>query len=441
VKPHVAIVGAGWSGLAAAVTLLDAGAAVTLLDAAPQVGGRARQVDLQLGDRTYGLDNGQHLLIGAYREYLALARRVGISLQRHFLVTPFALHYPDGFRLVAARLPAPLHLASALLSARGLRPAEKVAAAAWVRRWQHRQWTLGSDVAAASLFEGHPALLVERLWAPLCLAALNVRLEHASARIFLRVLGDSLGATAGASRLLVPRGSLSTLFPDAARIAIASAGGALRLRSPVQALERSGGNWLVHSRKGSVAATAVILALPPARSAELLGSLGDPGLGTAIQLLRAIDSAPISTVYLRYAATTRLQRPVFALVEQPATGDFGQWVFDRGRLEAACAGVLSVVVSGAGPHGDLAPPDLARSIAAQLSRCLGLPTPESHAVIVEKRATVVAGPGLVRPPARLPVPRLYLAGDAADSPYPSTLEGSIRSGIGAARAALAEAVA
>ena len=117
---RVAVIGGGWSGLAAAVDLADHGCAVTLLEAAPQLGGRARRVELALGDRTFPLDNGQHLLIGAYRETLALMQRVGIDPQAAFLRLPFTLRYPDGFALQAARLPAPLHLAGALLFARGL---------------------------------------------------------------------------------------------------------------------------------------------------------------------------------------------------------------------------------------------------------------------------------------------------------------------------------
>jgi flavin-dependent dehydrogenase len=112
-------------------------------------------------------------------------------------------------------------------------------------------------------------------------------------------------------------------------------------------------------------------------------------------------------------------------------------VFDRGALDRRCAGVLSVIVSAAGPLGAVAHHDLSRAVAAQLSRELGLPAPAATRVVEDKRATIVPAPGLVRPPARLPVERLLLAGDAADSAYPSTLEGSVRSGLAAARALLA----
>jgi len=399
-------------------------------------------VTLALGDRSYALDNGQHLLVGAYREYIALAQRVGVALNEKFLLRPFALRYPDGFRIVAARAPAPLHLALALVCARGFTLHERYAAAMWVRTWQKRGWAITQDCAAATLFDAHPQRLVERVWGPLCLAALNVRLEQGSARIFLRVLGDSLGATSAASHLLLPLGDASTLFPDAAERAIAAAGGQILLHEPALGLESgtSGARWRVLLRSNVVDADAVILALPPARCVDLLERAAQPALGAAIDRLARIGTAPIATVYLRYPPPTQLTQPLFALHEKPRAAEFGQWVFDRGLLEPGCAGVLSVVVSGSGPHLDLEPKDLAACVADQLARCFPLPAPLAHAVLIEKRATITPSPALSRPDTRLALPGLYVAGDAAASPYPSTLEGSVRSGLAAARAAIDDAL-
>ena len=438
---HVAVVGAGWSGLAAAITLLDAGLRVTLIEAAPQVGGRARRVELTLGDRAYALDNGQHLMVGAYRAYLALARRVGLVVDDRFLVTPFALRYADGFRMVAARAPAPLHLAAALAFARGLTLRERIAAALWVRRWQQRRWRIERDCTAAELFDDHPPRLVERLWGPLCLAALNVRLESASARVFLQVLGDSLGADAPASHLLLARCDASALFPDAAEAAIRSSGGTILLRETALGLARAPGpaRWSLRLRGDALEVDAVILALPPARCTDLLRSTGTAELQSVIEQLERIGTAPIATVYLRYPENVQLAHPLLALRERPEAGEYGQWIFDRGVLESRCAGVLSVVVSGAGPHSNLSADELAASVGRQLSTCFGLPSPDAHAVVVEKRATITPGPGLLRPDVRLPLHGLYVAGDAAASPYPSTLEGSVRSGLAAAQAASADA--
>ena len=433
VNRRVAVIGAGWSGLACAWHLGGNGRTVALFDAAAQAGGRARGVRLTLGERDYLLDNGQHLLIGAYRETLRLMREVGVDVDAALLRRPFELNYPDGFSLRARRLPAPWHLAAALLAARGLDWSTRTRAMAWVQHWRRRAWTLGADAPASELFVGAPQVLLRRLWRPLCLAALNVELEQASAQVLLNVLRDSLAAEAQASDLLIPRCDLSKAFAEPALDALRSRGVETRLPFPIQAISRTGERWQLSGRDSTETFDAVVLALPPQRAAVLLASIEDARLEPTIVLLRAIATAPIATVYLRYAATTRLARPAVALLDNTSIDRHGQWVFDRGQLDPANAGVLSVVVSAAAGAADDSKA-LVAAAAAQLSTDLGLPAPLAGVAIVEKRATIVPSPGLRRPPAKLPLPGLYLAGDAAHSGYPSTLEGSVRAGFVAAQA-------
>ena len=114
---RVAVVGAGWAGCAAAVTLARKGADVILFEAARTLGGRARGVDV----RGLALDNGQHILLGAYAESLRMLRQVGVDPHAALLRLPVQMRYPPGgagMDFVAPRLPAPLHLAFALLRSR-----------------------------------------------------------------------------------------------------------------------------------------------------------------------------------------------------------------------------------------------------------------------------------------------------------------------------------
>ena len=431
---HVAVIGAGWSGLACGLELTASGHEVTLLEAAPQAGGRARAVVVRLGDRQFLLDNGQHLLIGAYRETLRLMGEVGARTDEALLRLPFELRYPDGFLLRARRLPAPLHLAAALLGAARWGCAERRQVIGFVLRWRVRGWRFAGDAPASTLFADAPAEVVRRLWRPLCLAALNVELEDASAQVMLNVLRDSLAGDARAADLLIPRRDLTQVFAGPALQTLTRRGANVRLGSPVQQLSRSDSHWRVESRGTTMLADAVVLALPPQRAAALLATTGRAELAPAIALLRALDMAPIATVYLRYPSTLRLPWPASALLDDPAAGRFGQWVFDRGYLDETNAGVLSVVISAAGSALAGEPASLAASVARQLNADLGLPQPLASTIFAEKRATIVPAPGLQRPPARLAAPSLYLAGDAAQSDYPSTLEGSVRAGIAAARA-------
>lgn len=431
------VIGAGWSGLACAVRLARSGLQPLLLDAAPHAGGRARTLEHDLGGRRLALDNGQHLLVGAYRETLAAMRTVGVDPARALARAPFSVAYPDGWHLAAKRAPAPWHLLLGLLDARGPTLAERWSLAVWSAAQRRRRWRVEPDAPATELFAGQPAALVRRLWRPLCLAALNVELEDASAAVYLNVLRDSLGAGASASDLLLPRAGLSTLFPDAALSWLRAHGAEVRLRAPVRALRPADdpGRYEAVLADGRVVASSVVLAVGPERAAALLQG-AHPALEVTATRLRALRQAPICTVYLKLAAGTRLARAHYALRDEPARGRFGQWVFDRGALDPALDGVLSVVISGAGPHLELTREALARAVAAQVAEDLGLPMPSDHVAIVEKRATIVPAPGLARPPAALPAPGLFLAADAADSPYPSTIEGSVRSGLAAAEALL-----
>ena len=106
---RVAVVGAGYAGLAAAIALVDAGCAASVFEANRTPGGRARRVEY----RGALLDNGQHLLLGAYESTLALMRMVGVGADA-LVRTPLTLVFPGHFELRAPRLPMPLHLLVAL---------------------------------------------------------------------------------------------------------------------------------------------------------------------------------------------------------------------------------------------------------------------------------------------------------------------------------------
>jgi uncharacterized protein with NAD-binding domain and iron-sulfur cluster len=162
----------------------------------------------------------------------------------------------------------------------------------------------------------------------------------------------------------------------------------------------------------------------------------------ASQLLADYIAAPelaqeaICTCYLQYDASVRLPQPMLALLDAPQQGQFAQYVFDRGYLQADQAGLLAVVISAPQAALALAQQQLAQALAQQLAQQLQRPElqqPLWHKVISEKRATFACSPGLQRPAQRCGVPNLALAGDYTAGPYPATLEGAVRSGVQAAR--------
>ena len=204
------MVGAGWAGLAAAVHACEGGCRVTLFDMAPQPGGRARSVVLPAGGT---LDNGQHILIGAYRETLALMSRVGIDIDSLLLRLPLELRYPDGRGLKVAAGPPLIGFALGVLTARGWAPSARVRFLRTAWRWWRNGMRNPGVATVSELCVGLPERVQAELIEPLCVAAMNTPAHEACATVFLRILADALFGAPGGSDLLLPRAGLSELLP------------------------------------------------------------------------------------------------------------------------------------------------------------------------------------------------------------------------------------
>jgi len=418
---RVAVVGAGWAGLAAAATLADRGVPVTVFEASRSLGGRARRVAVEGID----LDNGQHILIGAYGETLRLMRLVGADPRRLLVRLPLEVRDVSGFGFRARRLPAPLHLLAGLALARGLSAAERIAAARFVAALRRRGLVLAADESVGQLLARHrqTGRLRERLWAPLCVSALNTPPNRASARVFANVLRDTLGGDRAASDLLLPRADLGALFPGPAAAFVAARGGAVRPGTAVRSITRDGAGFRLDA--DPLAFERVVLACPPQHAPALLG--GMPELAPLAAALAAIEHEPIYTCYLQYPERASLPFPMLGLA-----GGHAQWAFDRGALSGH-RGLIAMVLSASGGHESLPHDALAARLHAELAAAIpGLPEPRWQRVIAERRATFSCRPGLDRPGNATAVPGLVLAGDYTASDYPATLESAVRSGVAAA---------
>lgn len=400
---RVAIVGAGYAGMACAVTLADRGVPVTVYESGPVPGGRARRI-VAHGE---AFDNGQHILVGAYVELVGLMRRVGVPSEA-LLRMPLELRYAGGFALRALCRPAPLGLLGGLLAARGVPLGERFGAVRFMLALRRAEFRAGADLTVEQLLRSHrqDGRIGHYLWRPLCLSALNTLPERASAGAFLAVLRDTLAGAPGAADLLLPRVDLSRLFPEPAAAWLAAHGGELRLNERVRDLEAL--------RREHA---AVVVAVGPHQLEALL-----PGIAPRYAY------QPIYTCYLEYPERVHLPLPVLGL-------DAGlvQWVFDRGALLGE-RGRLACVISAQGEHQQMSHEALAAACARELAQALpGLPAPQGSRVIAEKRATVECTPGRARIGPATPWPDLLLAGDYTDPDYPPTLEAAVRSGVRAAR--------
>ena len=421
---NVAVIGGGYAGMAAAVTLAERRVPVTVFEAARTLGGRARRVD----HRDFALDNGLQILIGAYRETLRLMRFVGADPERLLLRLPLTWLIHDRFALKAAGLPAPFHLLAGLLAARGVPLGERLSAARFMLRMRRQGYNLQQDTSVASLLEEHGqgGRMTSLLWRPLCVSALNTPPAAASAQVFLNVLRDSLDADRAASDLLLPRVDLSRLFPDPASDYVRANGGAVLTGQRVTGIDEGAGGFTVYCADGQHVFSHVVCALPPYHAGAFL--IGISALAEVAEAVDRLAYQPIYSVYLRYPGERRLPAPMLGFESALL-----QWAFDRGVLGGQ-QGVIGVVISTEGPHQDLEQDRLAHLVHQELQQQLGiLPEPMWHRVIAEKRATFACTPGLKRPETRTPLRNFLLAGDYVASAYPGTLESAVRSGISAAR--------
>lgn len=443
---RVAVVGGGWAGCAAAVTLADAGFAVTVFEQADTLGGRARRVPRD----GLVLDNGQHLLVGAYATTLELVARVHgpASLRRLLHRMPLTLRpfgRPRGaVDLEASRLPAPWHLATAMLGARGLGVGERLAVVAAFRRLHRNGFHCPLDQSVARWFDGAPPRTLAGVWTPLCLAALNTPPETASAQIYANVLRAAFAGPRHCSDFLVPRVDLSALFPDAAARFVVDRGGTIRTAVRARVAARADGAPRIETADGAETFAAAVVATGPHQLAAALNE--ELHSGSPWQAVLALTTAfryeSITTVYLGLAGPIAIDAPVMRLDDAP-----GQWLFDRtdalpAAPSAAMRSLVAVVISASGPHDALAHADLARAVAMQL-RALDPRLPEVvwSRVIAERRATYSCTPALARPAAGRVAPGLYLAGDYTDREFPATLEAATRSGCAAASAVIADMAA
>ena len=416
----LAIIGSGWAGLAAAVRATQAGHKVTVLEMSGQLGGRARGVKVE----GLALDNGQHILIGAYHRTLALLGTVGCDVRHAFDRRPLEIRYPDGRGLRMPPGPPWLGFARAVLGCRGWNTRDRFSLLAAAAGWALAGFRCAPQLSVDQLCRGLSPAVRQLLIDPLCVAALNTPAPHASAAVLLRVLRDALFSGPGSADLLLPRVSLGALLPLPAQRWLLEQGAVLHTGRRASLIEpAAGGGWWVDGERFE----AVILACTATEAARLTQDIA-PAWSQRAQALRY---EPIVTVYLR-CPTARLPAPMTALVEGPQAP--AQFAFDHGAL-GATPGLFAFVISGAQGWLDVGLPAIGEAVLQQANEAFAPGTwpspPTLLRVLAEKRATFRCTPRLDRPPAAI-APRLFAAGDYVQGPYPATLEGAVRAGEHAA---------
>lgn len=453
----VVVIGAGFAGLSAAARLASRGARPLVVEARSRLGGRATA----FADRETGalVDNGQHVLLGCYRETFAFLREIGaadnVRLDRQLAVTMIDREGRKS-RLSCPPLPPPLHLLAGVLEWSALSWRDRLSIAAMATPLKNaRRELAGGPVKAASADEtveqwlvrnGQTPRLREMLWHPLALAALNQPAERAAAPPFARVLAEMFGGDAEGAAIALPIAPLHAMYAEPARAHIERRGGEVRAGAAATVVTDVDGGAVTAVRVGSdtIGTVRVVSAVPWFAFGDLFDR-EPPSLRATIDRTRRMAASPIVSVNLWF------DRPIF---DEPLIGLPGramQWAFNKsaeggdahGGHEAAAPGEahVSLVSSGADAMLARTNEDLIRAAHDELLHAL----PASRAarllrgtVVREPRATFSLAPGQPpRPPAETGVKGLVLAGDWIDTGLPATIESAVRSGHHAAELSIA----
>jgi len=405
----VHIIGAGLAGLSAAVRLTQAGRRIVVHESAPRPGGRCRS----LSDPVLGreVDNGNHMILSGNRALMEHARVIGgEALLRE--VEPAAFPFVDLADDTRWTLrPGGLWVFDENRRVPGTKPLEYLAAAGAL--------FARDEVTADQVFPAG-SVIHHRLWKPLVVSALNGPMERVSAKLFGKVIKETLLRGEAASRPVLAIRTLSAALIDPAVDFVRRGGGEVRLGVRVEAIETTGGrpnalNLAGGERIGLDPDDAVIVAVPAWRVGALVPGTATPSPGATI-------------LNVHYRLPRAVEDPSFTGV----VGGTIDWVFRRGEI-------VSVTVSDADVLSLDRNENLADRLWLDAARVLGIAgRPTRARVIKEKRATFDQSPDSLarRPGPRSTIKGVFLAGDWTDTGLPATLEGATRSGIAAAEAVL-----
>ena len=394
------MVGGGLSGLAAAVELADSGQEVTVLEARPTLGGVVQTLPERVGDPPPPPDNGQHIALGCFEEYLRFLDRIGegSSYRRTRLSLPVIGE--DASVAAISRSPA------SILRYRHLPGRERLGVVRALIGLRRARQDDGETFGALLRRLGASEAQIGRFWDVFVRPALNLRTDEASAAMGVFTVRTALLGRAAAADVILPARPLGAMHGDAAQRALETAGATVRTSHRVESLDE-------------LDADAIVVAVPPSESARLLGEPAPP-----------LGASPIVSVHLLFDRPL-LRWPLAALLGSPA-----HWVFDRGGLTGhppERGQYLTVVASGAPDLLDVRGKSLVELMAGELTGRLGRAALLWSRVRSEPYATIALRPGVQRPGVETSHPNVARAGTWTDTGWPATMEGAIRSGLTAAR--------
>lgn len=437
----VVIVGGGISGIAAAISLRDAGHPVTLVESRPFLGGRA----FSFTDATTGqaVDNGQHIIVGRCHYFRQLLERLGVQDKWHLqprLNAPILDRQGKTGRLTAWPLPQPFNLLLPFLGYAHLKPVERLRAltALAVARRTDRNGPELENITFRHWLREHnqSEQAVNNLWNLLIEPTLNDNVREVSAAMGLMIVQEGLLQERNGANIGYPKTDLLAALGEPARHCLEQAGIRLILSNPARRFLIVNGqvDGVELSDGQTLRGRAYISALPFDALLNLLPQ--ETRQSDYFRRFAALEWSPIVNIHLWY------EKPVMAadfcaFIDRPL-----QWVFNKSRIQglAGPGQYICISLSAARQYIDQSPEQLTRDFAAELAAAFPAARTArwQHARVVKQRAaTFRCRPGVAarRPPPTTPLPNFFLAGEWTDTGWPSTMESAARSGCAAAQQA------
>ncbi|MBT6539468.1 MAG: NAD(P)-binding protein [Francisellaceae bacterium] len=431
IETDVTIIGAGFSGLAASVQLSLSGKKIVLLEASPTPGGRARSIPW--GQHT--VDNGQHLLIGAYRNVLDHLHSIDVDYNDLFKREHLNLNISNNnkhLRLCIKNSIFPIIINNlfSLASATGLSVIEKFQLLRFFGIQHLHDFRIGTDRQLHSYLKtlGQSDTLITKFWEPIALAALTTPINKASAQVFLHVLKESFANTKGYSDFLFAKTDLGNIFAY----------------PTINWLKSNGHHVFLHHRVTSICPNSTTIKCKNSleiKSKQIIIATSShsikafakdlPLMDIVFDNIAQIQYEPITTVYLRFCNPVTLSQTMIGMV---GSDILGQWYFDRSIQGDPT--IIGIVLSGTGPYNSLSQEDLIARVNSEVTNFIPENKLIDTKVIKEKFAAFSATPKTqkLRPSFTTEYPNIFLCGDYIKNDFPSTLEGAVMNGKAVANA-------
>ncbi len=435
----VIIIGGGLSGLAVAVELVTKGAKVTLFEQSPKLGGRCYSyIDDTTGDV---VDNGQHVLVGAYHHTLRYLEMIGTRSflkEQSKLELPF-FHPTKGFHTFkVSSLPKPFHLTSGMLQFSLLSFWERkrllnvgLELQTWNKKKEEALKSLTIDQWLTSLKQSDDAK--KCFWNPIAVSVMNELPEQASALLFARSIRATFLGKKSDSAILVPTIGQTELYVKGAEELLRKHKAEVFVNKGVERIVFDGNKVVGVEVEGRVIkAHSVVSCVPYFALPALLGE----NVSKVPSLVHVGKFKSVPIVSLNCWFDREFMEYDFAgLIDMKL-----QWVFNRRRLmneTGKATSYICAVISGAYDSVGMSKDDLVQMALRDFHKAFSKSRDAKlvHSVVIkEKRATFSSSNEIeeFRPNTETSIKNFYLAGDWTNTGLPATIEGAVGSGFAVA---------